>query len=232
MKGLRMIDLHLGDCLDLLPTIPTNSIDLIVVDPPYLVTVNSSLMGKVNPWADMMNAVYWFREWMRHCRRILKPTGAMWSFMNWKSIPIFQKSALDLEWKIESLLVWDKEWIGPGGKVGLRPSYEMVGLFPKNKFAIVDRSLADIQRFKWASHKPNGHRSEKPIKLVSWLIEISSKKKDVVLDCFLGSGTTGEAAANLDRSFIGVEMDEKWYKKSKIRIEAAAAQIKLPIMEG
>jgi len=90
------VKLYLGDCLEILPTIHTNSVDLVVTDPPYLVNVNSSIDGKVNPWADMMNATYWFKEWMTQCRRILKPSGAMWSFMNWKSLIIFQKSALDM----------------------------------------------------------------------------------------------------------------------------------------
>ena len=224
-----MIELHLGDCLEILPTIPTSSVDLVVVDPPYLVNVNSSINGKSNPWADMMNATYWFKEWMTHCRRILKPSGAMWSFLNWKSLTIFQKSALDMGWKIVSLLVWDKEWIGPGGSVGLRPSYELVGLFPKENFAIPDRSLPDIQRFKWSSHKPNGHTSEKPLSLIRWLIEISGNKGDMVLDCFMGSGTTGDACVKSERSFIGIEMDEPWHKYSEKRIKEAQLQMRMEI---
>ena len=223
------VELHLGDCLEILPTIHTNSVDLVVTDPPYLVNVNSSIDGKSNPWADMMNATYWFKEWMTQCRRILKPSGAMWSFLNWKSLTIFQKSALDMRWKIGSLLVWDKEWIGPGGSVGLRPSYELVGLFPKEKFAISDRSLPDIQRFKWSSRKPHGHTSEKPLSLVRWLIEISGNKGDMVLDCFMGSGTTGDACIKSKRSFTGIEMDEPWFKYSEKRIAEAQLQIRMPI---
>ena len=223
------VDLRLGDCLEILPTLPTNSVDLVVIDPPYLVNVNSSINGKSNPWADMMNATYWFKEWMQQCQRILKPTGAMWSFLNWKSITIFQKSALDIGWKIESLLIWDKEWIGPGGCVGLRPSYEMVALFPKQKFSIRDRSLPDIQRFKWSSHKPSGHTSEKPLPLIKWLIDKSGNEGDLVLDFFMGSGTTGEACIKTNRSFIGIEIDDVWHKYAEKRIKEAQLQIRMDI---
>ena len=47
-------------------------------------------------------------------RRALKPTGAMWTFTNWRSLPVVMKAASDLGWPVTSVLVWDKDWIGPG----------------------------------------------------------------------------------------------------------------------
>ena len=134
----------------------------------------------------------------------------------------FQKAACDAGWPIESLLVWDKQWIGPGGQKGLRPSYELVALFAMPEFHIPNRGLPDIQRFKWSSKKPHGHPAEKPEDLISWLIENSTKEGDTVLDLFMGSGTTGAAAISTGRKFIGIEQDEKWYNVAKQRIEEAA----------
>jgi hypothetical protein len=136
----------------------------------------------------------------------------------------FQKAACDLAWPIESMLVWDKSWIGPGGLRGLRPSYELVALWAMPSFAIADRGLPDIQTFSWSSVKPHGHPAEKPIGLMSWLIGHSTPRGGLVFDPFVGSGTTGAAAVDLDRRFVGVELDLKWADIARARIAKAAEQ--------
>ena len=221
------VTLYLGDCLEILPTFSVASIDGIITDPPYIVAVNSNINGKSNPWGDIINASYWFKEWMSHCKRSIGYNGYMWSFLNWKTIPIYQKAALDGDWKIESMLVWDKEWIGPGGTKGLRPSYELVALFASDNFSIDDRGIPDIVRFKWSSNKPNGHPAEKPIKLITWLMNISGG--NLILDPFMGSGTTGVACIQTERKFIGIEIDPTYYAIAEKRIRQAEMQIKMPI---
>lgn len=214
--------------MEILPTLATNSVDLIVTDPPYMVNVNTNINGKANPWADMVNASFWFSAWMSQCYRILKQDGALWSFMNWKSLPIYMKSSLDLSWGIDSVLIWDKEWIGPGGTKGLRPSYEMVALLPKEKFSISDRGIPDIKRCKWSSYKPNGHPAEKPEKLMKWIVEISTDN-NTILDPFMGSGTTGVACVQTGRNFIGIEIEPKYYETAEKRIKEAQMQLRLGI---
>jgi site-specific DNA-methyltransferase (adenine-specific) len=66
---------------------------------------------------------------------------------------------------------------------------------------------------------PNGHITPKPVKLIETMIKTSSNEGDVVLDCFMGSGTTGVACKNLNRNFIGMELDEKYFEIAKQRIE-------------
>lgn len=209
-----------GDCLDVLRSMPDASVDAVVTDPPYGINTKSDGTGKLSPWADLCNAALWYREWIGQCRRILKPTGCLWSFLNWRSMVTFQKAACDLGWPIESVLVWDKEWIGPGGHRGLRPSYEMVALWAMPEFTIDDRSLPDIQRFKWSGHKPTGHPAEKPAALCRWIIESSNAR--VVLDPFNGSGSTGVACAQIGCQYIGIELDETWAESSRRRIAEAA----------
>lgn len=149
--------LHLGDCLEFMRGLETASVDCVLTDPPYSINTKSDGSGKLNPWADRVNAAFWYREWIGACYRVLKPSGCLWSFLNWRSIVTFQKASDDLCWPIESLLVWDKQWIGPGGQKGLRPSYEFVALWAKDDFGIDDRGIPDLQRFKWSSNKPTGH---------------------------------------------------------------------------
>ena len=223
-----MIRLLHGDCLELLGEIPDNSVDLILTDPPYMINTKSDGKGKVNPWADYCNAALWYKAWISACREKLTPSGGLWTFLNWRSFVTFQKAACDIGWPIESVLVWDKCWIGPGGAKGLRPSYELVALFANPDFRIDDRSLSDIQRFKWSAFKPHGHPAEKPVALCQWLIENSSREGATVADIFMGSGTVGEACVNTGRNFIGIELDAGYFETAKRRIEEAERETGVP----
>lgn len=208
------------DCLEGLKELPDKCVDLIITDPPYGINTRSSMNknSKLNPWADLCNASFWYTAWMRECQRVLKDDGAMWCFINWRGYPTIVKAGLDMAWPIESLLVWDKCWIGPGQKY-LRPSYELAALFAMPDFAIKDRSVGDIQRFKWGSYKPTGHPAEKPLDLFRWLIKTSGKSGgSVILDPFMGSGTAACAALREGCSYIGFEMDADWVQKAQQRI--------------
>lgn len=195
-----------GDNLEIISQLP--KVDLIITDPPYGVNTKSDGMGKLSPWADLCNSAFWYSAWIKSCRDRLKTNGCLWSFLNWRSMVTFQKASCDIGWPIESMLVWDKCWIGPGGNIGLRPSYELIALFAGSDFNIENRGLPDIQRWKWSSQKPNGHPAEKPIDAMLWLINISGG--DLIFDPFMGSGTTLRAAKNMGRKAIGIEIEERY----------------------
>lgn len=205
-----------GDCLEIMKGIPSGAIDLVVTDPPYNFTTASAGSGKLNPWADLTNAAFWFAAWMQECSRVLRYDGAIWQFCNWRSLPTITKAAFDIGNQIESLLVWDKEWIGPGGCNGLRPSYELVSLIRKDGFSIKNRGIPDIKRSKWSGIKPSGHPAEKPLHLMSWLIDISGG--GLILDPFAGSGTTLIAAKKLNRNSIGIEINPDYCKIAEDRL--------------
>lgn len=209
------------DCLEGLKEIPDGSLDLVVADPPYMFSQASAAGRKIDPWADWTNAAFWYTEWFKEARRTLKNTGAMWVFLNWRSLVTFQKAACMLGWPIESMLVWDKQWIGPGGVKGLRPRYELCALFCMPDFALPNRGLSDIQAFKWSSHKPHGHPAEKPEALVRWLIEQSTVEGAIVCDPFMGSGTTAEACIKTGRHFIGFELSEQYHRIATERVADA-----------
>lgn len=211
--------LYHGDSLEILPTLPL--VGAVITDPPYGINTKSDGSGKLSPWGDLVNSAYWYAAWIGEVRKRLTPDGCLWTCLNWRSLVTFQKAACDLGWPMESLMVWDKQWIGPGGLRGLRPSYELVALFGNPGFAIADRGLPDVQQFPVGSHKPTGHPAEKPIALMDFLVKHSP---GTVLDCFMGSGTTGVAAVRAGRPFIGIEQDERWFDSACRRIEQAANQ--------
>ena len=200
------ITIYLGDCLDILPTLA--SVDLVVADPPYSFGLASTFAeGKAGSWGDMMNNARWYASWLKECRRLTSARqGAAWVFNSWRSFPVLARAAMETPWPIESLLIWDKQWIGPGGMRGLRPSYEMVALFAQPDFALANCGLPDIWQSMWSAVKPSGHPAEKPAALISRLISESGDDGAP----FMGSGTTLRAAKDLGRRAIGIEIEERY----------------------
>ena len=215
-----LVTIYHGDALEIMPTLPAYRADLVLTDPPYVIgAVSAGTMGtKAGGWGDMMNSSRWFRDWYVMARRLLKPTGALWSFCNWRSLPVVMKAAFDAEWSLASTLVWHKDWIGPGGPVGLRPSYELVALMAGSEFSIEDRGVPDVMTYKWASFKPTGHPAEKPVGLLARLIEESVRGPGLILDPFMGSGSTLVAAKTNGHKAIGIETDERWCETAAGRL--------------
>lgn len=220
--------LHEKDCMEILPTIPTASVDLVVTDPPYILSAGSSghQAGKIGTWADMMNAAYWYSAWYSQVYRVLKPTGSFWTFCNWRSLAVVQKGLFDAGMGMASLLVWNKKQPGPGGNNGLRPYYELVALSSKENFKIHNRSTGDIWERQWQSHQgETEHPAEKPVDFVARIINVCELSENaVVLDPFMGSGTTGVATMECGFDFIGIEQDNKWFSVASTRIKSAQAQ--------
>ena len=218
------VTLFHGDALDILPGLAAGSARLVVTDPPYVIgAVSAGNIGaKSGGWADMMNSAMWFTAWYRMCDRLLKHTGALWTFCNWRSLPVVMKAAIDAGLPVTSLAVWDKEWIGPGGQQGLRPSYELIALLAKAGFAVPDRGIADVLRHKTGGYKPDGHPAQKPEALVRRILQLSGlAPDDLVIDPFLGSGTTALAAGSLGLRCIGIEAEERWCELAARRLSQA-----------
>lgn len=214
------IEIYHGDCRDVLPSLP--SVGAVVTDPPYVFGIASTAQeGKSGGWGDLMNSAVWYAAWMRECQKLTaNNSGSMWVFNSWRSFPVLARAAYEIQWGIESLLVWDKQWIGPGGLRGLRPSYELVALFAQPGFAIKDRGLPDIWRSQWSSQKPNGHSAEKPVDLLHRIVTASGA--DAILDPFLGSGTTLVAAKKAGKRATGIEIEERWCEIAAKRLSQEA----------
>ena len=104
-----------GDCLELLKDIPDGSVDMVLTDPPYMINTKSTGAGKLNPWGDYCNAAFWYAEWMRQARRILKDTGCLWSFLNWRSFVTFQKRPVILAGRLKAFLYGINAGLGLAG---------------------------------------------------------------------------------------------------------------------
>jgi len=195
------------------------SIDLVVTDPPYVFGIASTGQDwkAGGGWGDLMNSASFYAALLVEFRRLLaNQRGAAWVFNSWRSFPVLARASYEARWPIESLLVWDKVWIGPGGHRGLRPSYELAALFVCPEFAIGNRGLPDVWQSKWCGEK-EFHPAQKPVPLLRKLIEESGG--GLVLDPFLGSGSTLVAAKMAGCPAIGIEIEERYCEIAARRLQ-------------
>lgn len=210
------VTIYNADSTELLPHL--TAADLIVADVPYSFGLNSTDAGA--SWGDLMNAALVYANWLREFRRLTHSRhGAAWVFNSWRSQPVLCRAAYEARWPITSMLIWDKGRLGTGSLRGLRSRYEQCALFINEGFALRNRRLSDIWTEFLPHRKPTGHKSEKPVTLIERLIQESGG--EVILDPFLGSGTTALAAKRLGKHCIGIEIEEQWCEKAVQRLRAA-----------
>lgn len=216
------VTLYLGDCREILPAL--GKVGAVVTDPPYLMGSASSRAGKgfrsrVGEWT---NAALWYADWMKACWEAMPDTGSFWICGNWRSVPVITIAGDSFGASMASVVVWDKDWIGVGSLKGLRQRYELIFQFGKSDFGVVNRSEPDIWVVPWSSQRPSGHESEKPTDLMMRAVGLCAA--GVILDPFMGSGTTGVAAVKLGREFIGIEIEPKYFDIACRRIGEALKQ--------
>lgn len=211
-----------GNCVDIMPTLQ-GQFDCVIADPPYFTGVTSDQKGKVNPWADMVNATYFYKEWMAKAKDKLVEGGSMWIFGNkYSYIPVF-KATYEIGLQVNDVIIWDKKMIGPGLKDRLRPRYEMIYLIGMPGCIIQNRSLPNIWEVPTNTLKPSGHKAEKTPKIMEMIITAANCKR--ILDPFSGSGSAGEAALKHGCTYVGIDESAHWVDYGRKRLHAIAHQL-------
>jgi site-specific DNA-methyltransferase (adenine-specific) len=242
MPGIKLFK---GDALEILKQLESKSINLIFADPPYnlsgknYLTCKSGKMAKCykGSWDQIENIHEFNRNWIKECVRILKDDGTMWisgTLHNHPSIGVILKE-LNL-WIINDII-----WFKPNAppliqKNRFVPSTELIWVASKSKRYYFNYEMAvklsngkqmrNLWEIRAEKHKTS-HPTEKPEKLLERIILIGSKEGDVILDPFMGSGTTGVVAKRLNRNFIGIEIDENYFEIAQKRINATQPENKL-----
>ena len=210
--------LYCGDCLEVISEI--EKVDAVLTDPPYTMKIKSSGTHS-SFWGDVMNASVFFTQILLSCKNKID-NGLIWQFFNWKTFSAVQKSYCDAGLDIESVLVWNKGGLGTSGPNGLRPQYELCSLALLGTGRIKNRAVSDVVHVPGIYGAKRIHPAEKPLDLIIHLVLISESTH--VLDPFMGSGTTGVACVNLDRKFIGIEIERKYFDIACKRIEQAVKE--------
>lgn len=213
------IKLIKGDCLIEMKNIPDKSVDLIVTDPPYGMNFQSHRRKEVyDKIANDVN-LDWIYNFYNQCFKVMKDDTAIYSFCSWHKIDEF-KAEFEKHFTLKNILVWVKNNHGSGDlKASYAPKYEFILYGNKGRRCFEDKRHEDVLNFN--KTRNTYHPTEKPTDLIEFLIKNSSKEGDVVLDSFMGSGTTAVACINTNRKFIGIELDENYYNIACKRVEEA-----------
>ena len=214
-----------GDSFDLIKEIPDHSIDLLLTDPPYNVGQYST--GNISmPWratvnndiADWDKKDFIPQDWADEFIRVLKPTGNLIIFTTYNQIGKWH-DCLDSRFDTTQFAIWHKTNPVPKlFKAGFLNSCEMIYCCWNKKHTWNFSTQKEMHNFfeypicmgKERLKDPK-HPAQKPVALLERLITIASNEGDIVFDPFMGVGSTGVAALNIGRRFVGFEIEESYY---------------------
>lgn len=218
-----MIDLRLGDCLDVMKNIQDKSVDLILTDPPYGINASTRTRSKSFGGDDGFSVMFFLDNYLREFARILKDDGAIYIFTRYDVMPYWWLRT-KLYFQMKNLIIWNK---GGGGLGDLKgnylPDYEMIIFATKGSHKLRGKRMTSVWNIK--KEKAEYHIAQKSLQLLKQVIVKSSSEGSLVFDPFMGSGTTGVACKELKRDFVGIELDSNYLEIAKKRIETAQEEL-------
>lgn len=227
--------LYNDDCMNIMKTLEDNSVDLVVTDPPYKVTSRGSAGnsgGMLQKKQNKKGLVFKHNniaisDFLPELYRILKDKSHCYIMCNHKNLYPFLEEINNFKGKdggkfnfIKSLI-----WVKDNKIMGqyYMSQFEYILFLRKNGAKKINNcGTSDVihianKKLKGADGK-NLHDTEKPVELMQLLIENSSNENDIVVDPFMGIGSTGVACKNTNRKFIGIELDEEYFNIASKRI--------------
>lgn len=233
--GNENIQLWNGDCLELLKNVCDGAVDLVITDPPFRLNKTTGSMtssAKADKWqgnlkagdktANIVNEIK-FSEWLPEIYRVLRGNSHCYIWVNDKNLVDLCNEAEKVGFRLHNILVWKKNNCTPN-RWYMKNCEFLLFLHKGKSFPI--KNLGDAQLFE--CDNINGrcklHPTQKPIEYLERLILNSSEVGEVVLDPFMGSGSTGVACKNLNRKFIGIEISDTYFKIARNRIETGLSQ--------
>lgn len=222
------VTLHLGDCLEVMKSIPDKSVDAVITDPPYSsggYQESGKTSGSIGTRSTktIMSDNLSTRGYLRLMTRVLRATDAdeFYVFTDWKmwisTFDAFEDSGI----RVRNMLVWDKLQMGMG--MPWRNQHELIAFGKRTSGSIRSGKCGNVIRCKRSGNL--NHPTEKPVELIKELL--SNCPAQTILDPFMGSGTTGVACVQTGRNFIGIEIDPTYYAIAERRIAEAQAQPRL-----
>jgi site-specific DNA-methyltransferase (adenine-specific) len=220
-------DVFHQDAVEWLSSLRDESVDLVITDPPYESLEKHRAIGTTTRLThSKASSNDWFRifpnqrfpELFAQIHRVLAPNRHFYLFTDPETMFIAKPLAEAAGFRFWKPLIWDKRKIGMG--YHYRARYELILFFEKGKRRLADLSIADI------IEHPRVHRgypSEKPAAVSEVLIRQSSHEGELVVDPFMGSGSTGDAALTSGRRFMGTDVSEEAVRLSSERLARTGA---------
>lgn len=209
-------DIMNKDWEEAIKEIDNNVVDLVVTDPPYGMSFKSNFRKVKHKEIQNDNNLDWLPDWVTELKRVCKQDAHLYIFCSWHNIDVFKKEVGN-HFNVKNILIWEKNNTGMGDLEGdYAPKYEMILFCSNGKKKLNGNRDANILKAKRTQNE--NHPTEKPINLISYLIEKSSQKGDLVLDTFGGSCGTAIACRQKERNCICIEIEEDYCKVANDRL--------------
>ena len=221
-------------CFEYIKNIKDNSIDLILIDPPYEISRDTNFASgeKTGKNTDRFRVSMDFGEWdknfdgleliIKEGYRVLRPGGTFICFYDLWKIETLKKYFDNNNYKQVRFIEWLKTNPVPlNSKINYLTNSREVAISAIKISKPTFNSQYDngLYNYPICHDKGRFHPTQKPLELIEDLIKKHSNEGDIVLDCFAGSCTTGVAALKLKRNFMGCELDKEYFDKSMKRLE-------------
>lgn len=204
-----------GDCQFDSRPIPDESVDAVVVDPPYGMNYRG-LENRQKPIANDERPFVWF---LPEAFRVVKDGGSIICFCQWRRQEDFRRSIELAGFHILSFIVWDKGRPGMGNTAcTFAPRHEVAWFAAKGRFRFPDGRPSDVIPCSIVPPKRRVHTTQKPLQLMTDLVCAVTKPDDVVFDPCCGSGSTLVAAVQAGRRAIGMDLDEQNVANARRRL--------------
>lgn len=208
-----------GDCLEVIKLIPMGGVDLIMTDPPYGIDFQSAWRIGTERFKKIVGDKKIDLQIVSKLSKALKDEGALYLFTRWDVFSVWFEE-INKYFKIKNCLVWDRVVHGLGDLNGsYAPQYDICIFAVKGKHKLRRNRPKDILRFQRIDPEKLLHPAQKPVDLIEEMILNSSDPNSLILDPFLGSGTSAVAAINANRRFIGIEKELKYCEIALKRLQ-------------
>lgn len=234
-----------GDAIGVMKEIPSGVVDLVITSPPYNIknsTGNGLKDGRGGKWAnaglqkgyshydDCMpheEYVKWQRSCLTEMLRIIPESGAIFYNHKWRVQAGLLQDRQDIVdgFPVRQIIIWKRKG-GLNFNAGyFLPTYEVIYLIAKQKFKLVTKANAHGDVWEFTQEMNNEHPAAFPVKLIDRIVSATVAK--IVLDPFMGSGTTAISAINFKRNYIGIDISPEYCEMAEKRIRRHQAQSKL-----
>jgi len=229
-----MIAIYNEDAIEHVAKMKTESIDLIVTDPPYGISYRTSWRSdKQHRFCrEIVNDkdLSAFSAISKQLFRVLKNDSAIFVFCAWRKSAETMSILEGSGFKVANQIIWDKGNTTAGDLTGsFGYQYEVIIYAKKGSPKLRGKRFSDIWRYARVSPDKLKHQNEKPVFLLERAIIAFSDEGGVIFDPFAGSGSTGVAAINLNRGFVGCEIDQDYFEIADERLKKEQDQGRLAI---
>lgn len=218
VKGTMEINkIYQGDCMELINSLQDNSIDCLITDPPYSTPIITGFgRKKFKNVADLSIQEQYIKTFKEKLERVMKPNAPVFIFCNDSYYPSIFRAFYD--WNSIQMIIWDKGKIGMGKP--FRKQHEIILYANREPMEYFRNGItfSTVMKYNQVQTQDRLHPAEKPIQLIKDLLNGFTKEGDLVLDCFTGSGSTLIACKEMNRNFIGFELNEDFVKITNQRL--------------